>query len=141
MDDNDADVDSDGEYHYHGVPDVLVEAYSADDDLVHVGFAADGFLIYYSQAGDFQPSWIPGDSGRVGLNCSLSIPGSEVFDLSGSFADGTYDVDWEFQQVFGDLDECNGVTIDGQYVYIMTDAYPFLPRCLNGEFTEQGATG
>lgn len=141
LDMNEAHVQPTGEYHYHGVSDLLVEAYATDDDLVHVGFAADGFLVYYSKAGNYQPAYLPGDIGRVGLDCTLSIPGSETFDLTGSFADGTYESDWEFLQVIGDLDECNGLNIDGQYAYIMTDAYPFLPRCLKGEFTERGPGG
>ena len=36
----------------------------------------------------------------------------------------------------GNLDECNGTTVDGEYIYLITDTYPFVPRCLMGEFEE-----
>ncbi|MBL4766843.1 MAG: YHYH protein [Rhodobacteraceae bacterium] len=32
----------------------------------------------------------------------------------------------------GNLDECNGAILGGEYVYIVTDAYPFYTRCLYG---------
>jgi hypothetical protein len=38
---NNAHVQPTGEYHYHGVSQLLAEAADSGDDLVHVGFAAD----------------------------------------------------------------------------------------------------
>lgn len=49
-----------------------------------------------------------------------------------------YESDWVFDEEDGDLDSCNGTTIEGQYVYLVTDSYPYVPRCLNGEFAEVG---
>ena len=46
LDSNNAHVQPTGEYHYHGVSQLLVDAFSTETDLVHIGFAADGFLIY-----------------------------------------------------------------------------------------------
>ena len=37
----------------------------------------------------------------------------------------------------GELDECNGSFINDQYIYVITNEYPYFPRCLMGEFTEQ----
>jgi len=37
----------------------------------------------------------------------------------------------------GDLDECNGVKINGQYVYVVTKSFPYIGRCLKGEFEEE----
>ncbi len=58
LDFNNAHVQPTGKYHYHGVSQMLVDAYAADEDLVHVGFAADGFLMYYSKSGDYRPSYV-----------------------------------------------------------------------------------
>ena len=44
----------------------------------------------------------------------------------------------------GDLDECNGIEIDGEYAYFLTDTFPYVPRCLMGEATtgeEEGGGG
>ena len=46
--------------------------------------------------------------------------------------DGSYIDDWEFTNG-GDLDECNGMTVDGQYGYYVTDSYPWVLGCLKGE--------
>ena len=39
--------------------------------------------------------------------------------------------DWEFTGT-GDLDECNGMTVDGEYGYYVTDSYPWILACLTG---------
>ena len=48
-------------------------------------------------------------------------------------ADGTFLEDWEYVAGSGDLDECNGIIIDGTYAYFLTGGFPYVPRCLNGE--------
>ncbi len=73
---------------------------------MHVGFAADGFLMYDSKSGADSPSY------------SLSTDANGDDNLS--------------------LDECNGTEIDGSYASVITDEYPFISRCLNGEFTATG---
>ena len=55
LDFNNAHVQPTGEYHYHGISELLVDAYASDDDLVLVGFAADGHLMYYSKSGAYAP--------------------------------------------------------------------------------------
>ena len=45
-----------GEYHYHGVSRLVAEVAGSGDDLVHVGFAANGYLIYYSTSGAYEPN-------------------------------------------------------------------------------------
>lgn len=132
---NNAHVQPGGEYHYHGISELLVGAYESDDDLVHVGFAADGFLMYYSKSGAFDPGYELSGGARTGTGCLASGPNGVAFDIDGTTPDGTYTSDWVFTGT-GDLDECNGTTIDGEYAYIVTDTYPFVSRCLNGEVTE-----
>ena len=140
MDFNNAHVQPTGEYHYHGLADALVEKYGDSDDLVLIGFAADGRLLYHSQSGQWASGYVLSDELRSGANCELSLPGSDSFDLEGTAPDGTYVSDWIWSASNGDLDECNGVVIDGEYVYLITDDYPFIPRCLRGEVTERDAT-
>lgn len=134
LDFNNAHVQPTGEYHYHGVSDMLVDAYATSEDLVHVGFAADGYLMYYSKSGAYEPGYVLASDARVGTDCTASGPaGGTAVDIEGSTPDGTYTSDYIFDESNGDLDACNGIVIDGEYAYIITDSYPFVGRCLNGE--------
>ncbi|MEM7324970.1 MAG: YHYH protein [Actinomycetota bacterium] len=135
LDFNNAHVQPNGKYHYHGVSGLLVDAYATDDDLVHVGFAADGFLIYYSKSGAYSSGYALSTEARTGTDCVASGPaGGDGVDIAGTTADGTYGSDWVHSPDNGDLDSCNGTTIDGQYAYLITDEYPYIGRCLNGEY-------
>ena len=143
LDFNNAHVQPTGEYHYHGISELLANAYSTDDDLVHVGFAADGFLMYYSKSGAYSPSYSLSTDARSGTDCVGSMAlGGDAVEVEGTTADGTYASDWQYSDANGDdnlfLDECNGTEIDGTYAYVITDEYPFISRCLNGEFTATG---
>ncbi len=113
MDAQNAHVDGDGMYHYHGVPEAVVSAL----DGTLFGYAADGFEIHY-----------------VGpeILSSYQLKGGERQSGPGGAHDGTYVQDWEFVAGSGTLDECNGAMRDGQYVYFATDTYPFFPRCFKG---------
>ncbi|WP_287279308.1 MULTISPECIES: YHYH protein [unclassified Okeania] len=49
----------------------------------------------------------------------------EIKDINpGGIYDGTYREDYEYVAELGDLDECNGMTINGVYGYFVTDSYP-----------------
>ena len=117
MDSANAHVDNRGIYHYHAVSDLFLE--HRDETLI--GWAADGFEIHY--VGDaVQSSWQLRDGTRA------SAPG-------GAF-DGTFVQDWEYVEASGNLDQCNGAMMDGEYVYFATDTYPFYPRCFMGEVSQ-----
>lgn len=141
LDFNNAHVQPGGEYHYHGISSLLVEIYDNDNDLVHIGFAADGNLIYYSKSGAYSSSYVLADGTRTGSDCVATGPDQPTFDIEGSAIDGTYTSDWNFTADAGDLDECNGVTIDGQYIYLATETYPFVGRCVMGEAVGDGVGG
>lgn len=143
LDFNNAHVQPTGEYHYHGVSELLVELYDTDQDLVHVAFAADGYLIYYSKSGAYQPSYQLGTDARRGTNCTYTPggPNGGTAITFGSEKDGSLKSDWDYDASYGQLDECNGITIDGQYIYLITNDYPYIPRCLMGEFTQSGPGG
>lgn len=139
LDFNNAHVQPTGEYHYHGISELLANAYSTDDDLVHVGFAADGFLMYYSKSGAYDSSYALSTDVRSGTDCVGSMAlGGDAVAVESTTPDGTYATDWQYSDDNGDLDECNGAEIAGTYAYVITNEYPFISRCLNGEFTATG---
>ncbi|MFK7805437.1 MAG: YHYH protein, partial [Anaerolineae bacterium] len=55
--------------------------------------------------------------------------------------DGTVTSDWDYDASYGDLDQCNGITVNGEYIYLITHDYPYVSRCLMGEFTEDPPGG
>lgn len=136
LDMNNAHVQPGGEYHYHGVSPLLVDAFDGDSDLVHVGFAADGHLMVYSLSGAYPSGYSLSATARTGTDCQPSLRGSSVIDLDGTTPDGTYTSDWVHTAGPGVLDECNGIEIDGVYTYVITNEYPYISRCLMGSFTE-----
>lgn len=113
LDDQNAHVDQRGLYHYHGMPPAL----DTPNDGTLIGWAADGFEVHYS-----------GDNARS----SYMLKSGTRATAPGGAHDGTYNEDWEYIRGAGNLDACNGATVDGQYFYFATDTYPFFPRCLYG---------
>ena len=147
MDFNNAHVQPTGAYHYHGLSDLLAETHnSSKGELVHVGFAADGHLIYISTTNKYTSSYRLSGTFRTGSNCQVSLGPGQGPDIAvgGTIPDGTYTSDWEYVDGYGSLDDCNGISINGQYAYVITDEFPYISRCLKGEFTEfrqRGPTG
>jgi hypothetical protein len=134
MDENNAHVQPNGAYHYHGPPTGLLEKLGQEKPTL-VGFAADGFPIYgpycYSDANNKASSMKKLQSSyRVRSGTRPSGPGGEY---SGIFVQ-----DYEFVSGLGDLDECNGrygITPEypeGTYYYVLTDTFPFIPRVMKG---------
>ena len=113
LDDQNAHVGRNGEYHYHGVPKSIASITNG----TLMGYAADGFEIHYV-----------GSSAKASY---MLLPGSRSSSPGGAH-DGTYNEDWQYVQGSGNLDKCNGGIVDGKYVYFATDTYPFYPRCLYG---------
>jgi hypothetical protein len=144
MDFNNAHVQPTGAYHYHGLSDLLADIHAHfGGEPVHVGFAADGYLIYISTTNAYASSYRLSASLRTGSNCEVSLGGGQGPNMvvGGTAPDGTYTSDWEYVPGSGGLDECNGTLIDGQYVYLITKEFPYISRCLNGEFTETRPSG
>lgn len=137
-----------GEYHYHGTPDTYYIDDLSIDGTSHspiVGYAADGYPMYYKYTyanvdgtggiNSFDSGWSlkignRSDDGGVTDNDGVSSP-------SGT-PDGIYVEDYEFISSSTELDECNGrygITPDfpsGTYFYVITDSWPFIPRCFGG---------
>ena len=119
LDMNNAHVQPNGMYHYHGLPTGLIDAQKKTNDLVHVGFAGDGFKIYVSMKNKFKSSYQLKNGLRNGGPSGLH--------------GGAYTQDFEFVNGAGDLDECNGIdTNEHGYIYFITVEFPFIPRCWKG---------
>ena len=145
LDHSHAHVQPTGMYHYHGIPQGIIDPILKDRggkaDMVLVGYAADGFPIY-SEFG-YNDSADP-KSGLKKLTSSWQLkkgsrPRTGADGGPGGRYDGTFTQDFEFLEGTGDLDQCNGrhgVTPeypDGIYYYVLTSTYPFIPRYLRGE--------
>lgn len=144
VDCNNAHVQPDGTYHYHGdqvgLADELLsglgQGTSVPTEPMQIAWAADGFPVFYKYAPD-------GTGGIAELQSSYALksgdrPGDGIEEPCGSY-NGKYTNDYEYVPGGGDLDECNGisrsVTINGEtfsYFYVITDAFPVIPRCISG---------
>ena len=117
LDNNNGHVGPSGLYHYHGIAKSLID--NSKSSLI--GYAGDGFEIHY--VGD-----------KVSSGWSLK-KGERAVGPSG-FYDGTYNEDYEFIQSDEKLDQCNGAFLNSHYVYFITDEYPYIPRCLKGNVSD-----
>lgn len=136
---NNAHVQPNGQYHYHGLMEGVInragEQSEAPDDMILGGYAADGFP-FYLRYGYADPD--DASSGLVVIEHSWELkPGTRDSGPGGTY-DGTFREDWEYSEGSGDTDECGGrygVTPeypDGIYHYYVTDDYPYIPRCVWG---------
>ncbi len=139
-DTNNAHVQPNGQYHYHGIPEALLTKAGASDTnrkMVLVGWAGDGFPVYarycYSTATD---------AASAVKVCTGSYVKDTVADAGRPSVTlvplGAFTSDWTYSAGSGDLDDCNGrfgVTPEfpaGIYYYMATDSYPYFSRCLKG---------
>lgn len=135
---NNAHVQPNGEYHYHGMPEGFIAKQGGNSStMTLIGWAADGFPIYgrygYSAADD-------AGSGLIAVTGSYQLVGTVSANRPSvdDYPLGTFQQDWEYVEGSGDLDECNGrvgVTPefpDGIYHYYATDTYPYFQRCVKG---------
>lgn len=135
MDANNAHVQPNGAYHYHGLPIGLIEKLGDGKKMLLVGYAADGFPIYvlygYADAKNAK-------SEIKKLRSSYHLKEGRRPKGPGETYDGTFVEDYVYIADSGDLDECNGrfgVTPeypDGTYHYFVTSKFPFIPRCFRG---------
>lgn len=140
---NNAHVQPNGEYHYHGMPEGFVTKLGKGTAMTLIGWAADGFPIYarygYTTATDAtSPIKVMTGSYRLKSTPDANRPSIKLYAM------GAFKQDWEYVSGLGDLDECNGRTgvtpefPDGTYHYYATETYPFLQRCVKGEVAAAG---
>ena len=118
-----------GLYHYHGSPLAMYDDNPGPEGSPVIGFAADGFPIY-------GPYFLDSASGEVrkaisGYTLKTGTRGERSDTNPGGEHTGIYNQDWEFTDL-GDLDACNGMSINGQYGYYVTDTYPWVMGCISG---------
>jgi len=151
---NHAHVQPNGAYHYHGIPELLMEFLGDNQGMTIVGWASDGFPVYarygYFNADDstsqvvaLQSSYSlksQPDTNRPSiLTALIGGPGQGTTNPNISIPMGAFTQDYEYVEGLGDLDQCNGrfgVTPefpDGIYYYVVTDNFPFFTRCLKGD--------
>jgi hypothetical protein len=140
LDCNNAHVQPTGKYHYHGTPTLFLElANVSPSKMTLVGYAADGFPIYYKYAYS-SPS--DATSAVVEMTSSYRLktgprPGNGITAPCGTY-NGAYSNDYEYVPGLGTLDQANGRTgvtpeyPKGTYYYVITDAFPAIPRFFKG---------
>ena len=149
---NHAHVQPNGAYHYHGMPELLIDFLGDKDGMTLVGWASDGFPVYArygyadpensqsqlkalttsyrlkSQPDENRPNTLTAILGGPNANSNINKP----------IPMGAFTQDYEYVEGLGDLDECNGIFgvtpefPDGIYYYVVTDDFPFFTRCLKG---------
>lgn len=139
LDANNAHVQPNGAYHYHGIPLALVARLSGGEPaMTLLGWAADGFPIYgpwaHENASD-RTSRL-----RV-LKSSFQLKQGKrpaTAGQPGGEYDGIFVEDFEYVAGSGDLDECSGrfgttpEFPEGIYHYVLTEDFPFIPRAFRG---------
>jgi hypothetical protein len=131
LDSSHAHVQPTGAYHYHGMPDGLIDTLSSSRHSPLIGWAGDGFPIYlprgYRKAKD--PT-----SGLKTLRSSYILRSGTRPSGPGGTYDGTFEQDYRYKKGAGNLDKANGrtqVTPEypaGTYCYILTRSWPVIPR-------------
>lgn len=138
-DEHNAHTQPNGAYHYHGSPMAMFEddCNNSSGASAVIGFAFDGFPIIGSciQDGDsireVTSSYQLKNDGGVRAGVEGYTTPEAKFVASDNY-DGQFRGDWEFVENAGDLDECNGMTVDGQYAYYVTNSYPWVMGCYKG---------
>lgn len=137
VDENNAHVQPNGEYHYHGIPEGFLTTQALGESMTLVGWAYDGFPIYarygYSDASNAESSIkVVTSSWQTKATPDAGRPSTDDYPM------GAFTQDYEYVTGLGDLDECNGrfgVTPEfpgGIYHYYMTDSWPYIQRCVKG---------
>lgn len=134
LDKYNAHVQPDGTYHYHGIPTGVLASEGGRSVPALLGYAADGFPIY----GPYGYSNPQKKSGVKKLKSSYRIKNGTRPSGPGGRYNGKFTQDWAYVRGAGDLDQCNGrfaVTPEypkGTYHYVLTDQFPYIPRCWMG---------
>ena len=103
------------------------------------GFAADGFPVFgscISESGairNVKSSYqLKDDGGPRQAVTGYTTPSAGTGNIASSNYDGQFRGDYEYVAGAGDLDECNGMTVDGQYGYYISDSFPWVLNCFSG---------
>jgi len=140
LDCNNGHVQPSGQYHYHGAPISYLNNLNLSSDSMNlIGYAADGFPIYYKYA--FSDPFDE-TSSIIEMTTSYRLktgvrPGDGISAPCDEY-NGVYVNDYEYLNGLGTLDEANGregLTPEypnGTYYYIITENFPGIPRYFRG---------
>ena len=149
---NHAHVQPNGAYHYHGMPELLIDFLGNNDGMTLIGWASDGFPVYarygYADPEDSQSQLkvlttsyrlkSQPDENRPNMLTAIIGGPNATNNINKPIPMGAFTQDYEYVEGLGDLDECNGrfgTTSEfpnGIYYYVVTDDFPFFTRCLKG---------
>jgi len=136
LDCNNAHVQPSGKYHYHGTPNAMIEEMGFNgNEMMKVGYAADGFPIYYKYGYDEAGSRLI--ELQSGYQLKTTDRGGDGISAPAGCPDGTYFQDYEYASGVSLLDACNGrwgktPESDNEYYYVITDNFPSSPLCFSG---------
>jgi hypothetical protein len=149
VDCNNAHVQPNGKYHYHGTPTSYLNSLNTSSTtMTLIGYAADGFPVYYKYA----YSLANNSASDISIMTSSyqlkpgNRPGNGTTVPCDTY-NGIYSNDYEYVYGLGTLDEANGrngVTPEypnGTYYYVITDEFPSIPRYLRGTPSEDFKIG
>jgi len=140
LDCNNAHVQPSGKYHYHSSPTLYLENLNiSSTTMTQIGFAADGFPIYYKYAySDAENT----NSNIIEMTPSYELKtGTRSGDGITAPCDvytGVYSNDYQYVENLGHLDEANGrygktpEYPEGTYYYMITTDFPSIPRYFKG---------
>ena len=139
-----------GYYPVHGMPEGhIARLGKGNSTMTLIGFAVDGFPVY-ARYGYTNPNSTTGgvavmkSNYRLRTSAELSAAGYGSRPSASIAPYGSFEQDWVFDATStssskGHLDACNGrygVTPESPttsvYHYFITDAYPYVPRCVFG---------
>ncbi|OZG75381.1 hypothetical protein BTA51_03105 [Hahella sp. CCB-MM4] len=143
-DEHNAHTQPNGKYHYHGNPLAMFRTHCENTDAASpvIGYAADGYPIYGScikdsatgEIREAQPSYkLKNNGGPRQAVSGYSTPRAGIGNIATNNYDGQFRGDYEYVAGTGDLDECNGMTVDGQYGYYITNSFPWVNNCFRGK--------
>lgn len=129
-----------GKYHYHGNPLAMFEQDCSKATQISpvVGFAADGYPVFGNcinvngQIVSAQSSYQLKQGVRQDVDGYLT-PQAGVGTIASHNYDGQFRSDYQFVESSGHLDQCNGMTVNGQYGYYITNEFPWVLNCFKGE--------
>ena len=136
LDCNNAHVQSDGKYRYHATPTAFTTGLGIDgSEMRKIGYAADGFPVYYKYGYDSNGNdIIPLQSG---YRLKSTDRGGDGKTAPSGCPDGLYFKDYQYVLGQSTLDACNGrfgktPEAEEEYYYVITDNFPSIPLCFAG---------
>ena len=136
-DESNAHVQPNGQYHYHGMPEGILNKMNKGQAMSLLVLPLMGSPIY----GRY--TYVDANNAQSGIKVAVSSyrknPHLMQAAHRSAFSHGNLHPDYEYVSGLGDLDECNGrfgVTPEfpnGIYYYMITDSFPYIQRCIKGQ--------